>query len=385
MIRPQRFGDAKRVVVKIGSAVLRRSDGFDRVSFAALVRGLAHLHAEGVETVVVCSGAIALGWPHLGLESRPQRMDHLQSAAAVGQGLLMHLWTQELAHYGLTAGQILLTHDDLKNRRRFLAARSTLRTLLAHGIIPVINENDTVAIDEIKMGDNDLLSSQVIGLVEASMLVILSDIKGLYGGDYGQPDAEPLSYVAQIDNMMIDAAGQSFSAVGTGGMRTKLEAVRQANERGAAAVIGPGKEPGFLESIFAGRSGGTWFAPAERFISGRKHWIAYAVPPVGTLHVDLGALQALTTGGKSLLPIGISRIEGVFNTGDVVAIRGPDGVDIARGLVAYDSDTLERARGLRTTEQIPELIHSPEAVHRDDLVLLSREGQPQIEEQKPSD
>ncbi len=375
MKRPQQFDGAKRVVVKIGSAVLREDQGFDRVSFAAIVRGLAHLIQNGVEPVVVCSGAIALGWPHLGFHSRPQRMDQLQSSAAIGQGLLMHLWTQELAHYDLKAGQVLLTHDDLKNRRRFLAARSTLRTLLEHGIVPVINENDTVAIDEIKMGDNDLLSSQVLGLVEASMLVILSDVSGFYTDDPLAEGAVPISYVSKIDDVVMDAAGASKSGFGSGGMRTKIEAIRRANELGAAAVIGPGKSPGFLEDIFKGLERGTWFAPSARFIKGRKHWIAYAVPAVGVIRVDAGASIALSAGGKSLLPIGITGIEGAFSTGDVVAIQGPNGQIIARGLVAYDSETLEKAKGLPTGALMPRLLHSPEAIHRDDLVLIAKEAQ----------
>ncbi len=367
MTRPQRFAGAHRVVVKIGSAVLREGPAFDRVTFASLVRDIAALREGGVEVVVVCSGAVALGMARLGMKQRPDRIEMLQATAAVGQGQLMRLWSDELSHYGLRAGQVLLTHDDLRDRRRFLSARHTLRALIELGAVPVINENDTVAFDEIKLGDNDLLSSQTVALVEAGMLVVLSDVAGYFDGDPGLPDSSRVSFVGRIDAAVLDAAGGSRSGLGSGGMRTKIGAVRQVNHLGVPGIIAHGKEPRVLQRLYAGDDLGTWFAPDAATVRSRKHWIAYASRPAGTIAVDAGAARALRAAGRSLLPIGVTRVDGDFGVGELVSIVGPDGAEFARGLVGHDAAALRGAVG-RRGEALD--ASAPEVVHRDDLVIL---------------
>ena len=233
-------GLSKRVVIKIGSSVLRDGSDFDRVTFMSIVRGIAYLRAQGVECIVVCR-VVALGFPELVLLDRPRRIERLQASAAVGQGRLIRFWTDELSHYELTAAQILLTHDDLKNRQRFLAARHTLRALLELGAVPIINENDTVAIEEIKMGDNDLLSSQIVSLTGATALVILSDVDGFYIEAKDRNGIRVADYISEITEELVAKAGDSSTGLGSGGMRTKLEAVRQVNELGIVAIIARGQ------------------------------------------------------------------------------------------------------------------------------------------------
>lgn len=370
MTRPERFGGARRVVIKIGSSVLREGGDFDRVTFASLVRDIVALRSAGLEPVVVCSGAVALGMPPLGLSSRPDRIEVLQATAAVGQGRLMRMWADELGHYRETAAQVLLTHDDVRNRRRFMAARRTLLTLIEMRTVPIINENDTVAFDEIKMGDNDLLSSQIMSLVEGQMLIILSDVDGFYTRDPRTPGAESIPFVERISEELFALAGGSTTGLGSGGMRTKLEAVRQVNDLGVPALIARGKTPQVLQRLFAGEGLGTWFASDGTAMRRRKHWIAYALRPAGTIQVDAGAVNALQQGGRSLLPIGIVRVEGEFGIGDAVRVAGPDGVEVARGLVGHDADRLRAVAGRRSADPQGVGLDRPEAIHRDDLVLL---------------
>ena len=373
MNRPQGFDGARRVVIKIGSAVLRDGQAFDRVAFASIVRGLAALIKEGLEPVVVCSGAIALGLPRLGITERPQRMEKLQAAAAVGQSLLMQHWSEELAHYGLVPAQVLLTHDGLKDRSRFLAARYTLRSLLEMGAIPIVNENDTVATEEIKLGDNDFLSSQIVGLIEAQMLVILSNVDGLYNGHPDHPDSFVIDRVDGIEDEIRSQAGTSTSTVGSGGMVTKLEAIHQVNQLGAPGVIAPGKKAGVLQELWQGSQVGTWFACTQPAMGHRKHWIAYAANPKGSIHLDAGAAQAILESGRSLLPIGITRVEGNFELGETVSLINPDGIEIARGLSGCDAATMSRAAGLRSEALSALGLHRPEVIHRDDLVILHKD------------
>lgn len=369
-VRPPRFGQARRMVVKIGSAVLRDGLDFDRVTFAALVRDIVGLHREGIEVVVVCSGAVALGLARLGERSRPQELAKLQATAAIGQGALMRLWNDELGHYGLLAGQVLLTHEDLHHRSRFLAARYTLRALLELGAVPVINENDTVATQEIKLGDNDLLSSVVVGLVEADMLVILSDVDGLYDRDPSEPGAARLTEVPRIDPALLSLAGGSRSGLGSGGMQTKIQAIAQVNRLGVPGVIARGKTPGVLRRLAEAEQLGTWFEAESASIGSRKHWIAYATMVEGSVHVDAGAVRALETGGASLLPIGVLRVEGAFGEGALVEVVAPDGRIVARGLSSYDAETILAAQGVRTDERGGLEPNRPVVIHRDDLVLL---------------
>lgn len=369
MKTPATLAEARRVVVKIGSNVLREGPRFDRVTFASLVRDLVALREAGLEVVVVSSGAVALGLERLGEPDRPVEMARLQATAAIGQGRLMRLWEDELSAYGLLAAQVLLTHDDLRSRHRYLAARHTLRAVLELGAVPVINENDTVAVEEIKLGDNDLLSAQVVNLVEADLLCILSDVDGLYDRPPGEPGASRVRRVRRGEQPVEGAVGEARSSFGSGGMQTKLEAVRQASQRGVPAIIAGGKTPGVLRRLLAGEDLGTWFEAETDRLSSRKQWIAYALRPVATLHIDAGAVRALREKGSSLLPVGVVAVEGDFGTGDPVRVVGPDGVEVARGLVAHEASTVRAALG-RRGRAVPLDPAAPEVIHRDDLVTL---------------
>ncbi len=371
MSRPKELDGARRVVIKIGSSVLRDGPEFDRSTFVMLVRGIEHLRRNGVECVIVCSGAVALGYPQLGLGQRPTRIEELQAAAAVGQSRLMRFWSDELQHYGLTSAQVLLTHDDLRNRRRFLASRQTLRALITFGAIPIINENDTVAIEEIKMGDNDLLSSQVVSLVGADFLIILSDTDGLYDRDPSIPEAVRVPRVDRVSKEMVRDAGGSTSGLGSGGMKTKLKAVKQVSSLGVGSVIARGKTTGVLERLFAGEDLGTWFSDDSTRLPTRKHWIAFAGAASGQIHLDAGAVDALNHHGGSLLPVGVTRITGEFGVGDPVELIDPDGMIVARGLISCDSEVANRVLGIKGRRAFELGLDRPELVHRDDLVLLS--------------
>jgi glutamate 5-kinase len=364
--RPRGFGGARRVVVKIGSSVLRDGGAFDRVTFASLVRDVVALERADLQVIVVCSGAVALGMSRLRLASRPEQIATLQAVAAVGQGKLMRMWNDELSHYGRAAGQVLLTHDGLADRRRFLAARHTLRALLELGAIPVINENDTVAIEEIKLGDNDLLSSQVVSLTDAEALVLLSDVDGFFDGDPAASTSQAIRHVDRVDAALLDQAGGSTSGLGSGGMRTKVEAMRQANRLGVPGVIAAGKTPQVLQRLMDGETLGTWFAAEPAPMSKRKHWIAYAPRPAGTLRVDAGAAKALREAGRSLLPAGLTKVEGDFEVGDTVLIVDPQGDEVGRGLAAHDATAIRAAVGLQSAALDRS---SPAVIHRDDLVL----------------
>ena len=370
--RPQAFAGARRMVVKIGSAVLSDGGSFDRVTFVSLVRDLVRLRERGMELVVVSSGAGALGMERMGHATRPTEMAQLQATAAIGQGRLMRLWEAELGVYGVRAAQVLLTHDDLRSRRRFLAARHTLRAVLEMGAVPIVNENDTIAVEEIKMGDNDMLSAQIVSLVGADFLCIVSDVEGLYDRNPREPGAERIDTIAQIDATVEARAGGSESRVGSGGMRTKLGAVRQVTEMGVPAVIVGGRTPRVLLRLEAGEVLGTWFCAQPTRLSSRKHWIAYALRPQGTLNVDAGAARALIEKGSSLLPIGVTGVDGDFEPGTCVRILDPAGAEIARGLVAHDAADVRRVLGMRS-EKAAEILTDgpPEIVHRDDLVVVA--------------
>ena len=377
IVRCQRFGGARRIVVKIGSAVLDENGTFDRVTFASLVRDLVELKSVGLEIIVVSSGAVALGMQCMGRTRRSDNLAELQALAAVGQGRLMRMWDDELGAYGVRCAQILLTHSVLDIRKRYLTARNAMRVVLAMGAVPIVNENDTVAIDEIKLGDNDLLSALTVNLVGAEFLTILTDIDGLYDGDPKGYDARRYDFVGHVDDRLEALAAGTRSTVGTGGMRTKLQAVRQVNHFGVPAVIAGGKTPRILRRLYAGEWVGTWFASDETRIPSRKHWIAYAARANGTLHVDAGAVQAITADGRSLLPIGVVAVDGAFDVGDAVQVCGPDGGAVARGLVGYGSSAIRRVFGLRSDEVRALLgVSNAEVIHRDDLVCLPSDRDP---------
>lgn len=359
------------MVVKVGTNALTNATGrFHRAHFEQLAKEIATVAAER-EVVVVSSGAIALGVERLGLETRPKDVPGKQACAAVGQSRLMRAWEEAL--HPRPVAQVLLTHDDVQERRRYLNARHALERLLEQGVIPVVNENDTVSADEIKFGDNDTLAGLVAGLVDADLLIVLSDVDGLYDEDPRvNPQAKRIGYVPQVTKELLAKAGASGSKVGTGGMATKVRAAARASEQGIRCVVTAGLTAGRLGQVLAGDDVGTLFEATTQKTKARAAWIAHALKARGRLGVDDGARRAIAERNKSLLPSGVKTVEGRFDKGDPVDIVGPDGEAFARGLAAYDSNELQRIAGKRTSQIEGELGYRglDEAVHKDDLVLL---------------
>jgi glutamate 5-kinase len=323
--------------------------------------------------VVVSSGAIAAGRSELGLTDKPRTIPHKQAAAAVGQTRLMQAYENSLAPHGLKTAQVLLTSEDLGSRQRFLNARATLDALLGFGIIPIINENDTVVVDEIKFGDNDNLSALVTNVAEAHLLLILTDIEGFYSADpNSHPDATLIPLVRNITREVERAAGGSASTVGTGGMATKIAAAKKAGKNGVATIMVSGKRDGIIVAALAGDDVGTLFLPSDTGLNRRKHWIAYTLKPSGRIVVDDGARTALLKKGKSLLPSGMVRVEGRFERGACVKLCGADGVEFARGLSDYSSGESSRLIGCKSAEieTILGYHYGDVIIHRDNLVLL---------------
>jgi glutamate 5-kinase len=368
---------ARRVVVKLGTSVLTggpaaRSTGLDRPYFSRLAAQVERLAAGGRETVLVSSAAIACGMHVLGLKERPRAIPLKQACAAVGQSGLMRAYEEAFAPHGRTVAQILLAADDLADRRRFLNARNTLRALLAARVVPVVNENDTVTVDEIRFGDNDTLSALVTNVVEADLLVILSDIDGLYDADpRREPSAQLLSQIDEVDDGVLAKAGGA-GALGSGGMATKLEAARKAALFGVPTLVANGRTEDVLARLLAGEPLGTLFRPREDRLASRKHWIAFGLTPSGTLTLDDGAVRAIVENGKSLLPSGVIAVAGRFEAGDSVRLVDSAGREVARGLVNYPSHEVERIARCKTTEIEARLGYKSldEVVHRDDLVVL---------------
>jgi glutamate 5-kinase len=366
------LGRFRRVVVKVGSSLLiDGGEGRLRADWlAALAEDLAERAKAGVSLLVVSSGAIALGRTVLKLPAGSLKLEESQAAAAVGQIALARVWTETLAKVGLTAGQILLTLGDTEERRRYLNARSTIEKLLELGAVPVINENDTVATTEIRYGDNDRLAARVATMMSADLLVLLSDVDGLYDAPPGDnANAKLVPVVERITAEIERAAGVAGSELSRGGMRTKIEAGRIATAAGTHMVIASGRKLHPLRAI-AGGSACTWFLTPANPVTARKKWIGGSLEPRGTIHVDAGAVAALRR-GKSLLPAGVVKVEGAFARGDAVLIRGPDGAEIGRGLVAYDGDDAARLVG-QNSERIEAILGyrgRSEMVHRDDLAL----------------
>jgi len=368
----------KRVVIKVGSGVLVGKDGVDPEIIHRLVADVCEVIDQGYEVLLVSSGAVAAGKGDLGIVGRPPTIPLKQAAAAIGQGRLMRFYKDAFRVGGRRVGQILLTRDDLANRRRFLNARNTLMTLLEYHIVPIINENDTVAVDEIRFGDNDNLSALVTNLAEADLLVILSDVDGLYDSNPRiNPRAKPIAKVEQITPAIEAMAGGVGSVVGTGGMATKIEAAKRAGLYGVSTVILDGRQPRVLPRLFAGEELGSWFLPAINRLTPIRHWIAFTKKPRGRLMVDEGAVQALMCKGKSLLPSGISGIEGRFDRGDAVRLCDLEGREFARGIINYSQAELARIQGHKSQE-IEELLgyqYGAEVVHRDYMVLKKKAGQ----------
>jgi glutamate 5-kinase len=364
----------KRLVVKIGSNILAdRKEGLDTKRISSIVRDISELHDKGYDVVIVSSGAVAAGMQKLGLKEKPRDIKLKQAAAAVGQSNLMWAYERSFGDHGKKVAQVLLTRDDFSDRKRYINSKNTLMTLLSYRVIPIINENDTVATDEIKFGDNDYLASLVAGIIESERLVILSDVEGLYTDDPGRSSgARLLQYVDEITPEIEEMAGGAGSIVGTGGMYSKILAAKRAVNHGIAVHIISGRKDGLLKSILKGKPCGTLFKPKEERLSSRKGWIAYGSRSKGSFIIDEGAVKALVEGGKSLLPSGIVSAEGDFDIGDAVYCLDARGNRVAKGLTNYSSAEIKKIRGKRTSEveRILGYKYSDEAIHRDNLVLL---------------
>ncbi len=363
----------KRVVIKIGSGVISDAAGLDLERIATICDDVHQLRQRGYEVILVSSAAVAAGKSDLGIVGKPHTipLPLKQAAAAIGQSRLMRSYEDALRPHDLKAAQILLTRDDLANRRRYLNARNTLMTLLEYGVVPIINENDTVVIDEIRFGDNDNLSAMATNLVEAQLLVILSDVDGLYDSDpRHNPDAKLLSEVERLTPEIEAMAGTVGTELGTGGMTTKLKAAKRATLFGAGTAIINGRTPHNLLYLFDGHELGTYFLPARDPMAARKHWIAFTKKPKGKLLLDEGAHKALMERGKSLLPSGIHKLEGSFERGDAVRLCDLDGKEFAKGVTNYNSSELSRIIGKKTIEieSILGYHYGDEVVHRDNMV-----------------
>ena len=374
--REERMARVKRVVVKIGSSsVADSANELDRRLMGRLVNDVVELRKRGMEVAIVSSGAVAAGMGRLELAQRPRATAELQATAAVGQNLLMHAYESLFRRHGVPVGQVLLTAGDiLENRQRYVNLRNTFRQLFAYGVVPVINENDSVAVAELKLsiGENDMLAAYVANLVHAELLVVLSDVEGLYsaygaGGQRGKVIGEVGADDADIDSVI----GRSGSKMGSGGMETKVKAARLLMACGEMTVIAHARKHS-LRQILAGEEVGTLFTPSRKRLGSRKRWIGYASPAKGSVVVDRGAERAIRERGKSLLPVGVLTCRGEFTAGDVVRIESCSHAEVARGLSRYASEDIERIRGKNSAE-VEKILNRPalEVVHRDDLVLTA--------------
>ena len=367
---------ARRIVVKVGTSTLTHPNGklnYSRIE--GLVRELANAVNAGKQILLVSSGAVGAGMDRLGWKEKPKTIPAKQAAAAVGQGILMHTYEKLFAEYGQVVAQVLLTREDSVNRRRYANSRNTLLTLLDIGVIPIINENDAVSIDELKIGDNDTLSANVAAIVDADLLIILSDVDGVYSANpQPDPQARLLPEIAEVTPEVEAICGGAGTMRGTGGMLTKMAAARMAMNSGIVMVIASGGRDGVVQSIIDGRPIGTLFPPRQNRLQFRKRWLAFGARIKGRLTVDKGCAQALLSNGSSLLAAGIKSVDGSFEQGSTVSIVNPDGWEIARGLVNYSTDDVRKIMGAHTHEIAEILGHKPydEVVHRDNLVLLSR-------------
>jgi glutamate 5-kinase len=372
-VRQQYLHKAKRIVLKLGSAILTADEALNLSLIQRLVEEISRLRAADREFILVSSGAIAAGCRKLGLTSRPAGIPQAQAVAAAGQSVLMRAYEEAFAEFGLKVAQILLTHDDLESRRRFLNARNTLFALLQWQVVPIINENDTVATDELKFGDNDNLAALICNLAGADLLILLTDTDGLFEQDPREhPEARLLTLVPAIDAQVEKAAGKSPGIEGRGGMVTKLSAAKKAGAAGLPTLIANGLAPGILKKIFAGEEVGTLFLPQEQKLTSRQYWLAYNVTPKGAILVDHGAREALVRHHKSLLPAGILEVFGGFRKGDAVHLLESDGKPFAVGLSNYSAREIGRIKG-RQSQEIAQTLGQKgyeEVIHRDNLVVF---------------
>jgi len=363
----------KRLVIKIGSNVLASAErGLNTERLHSITKDISEVVDKGYNVVIVSSGAVAAGLKKLGLKEKPKDIKLKQAAAAIGQSSLMWAYEQNFSGFHKKVAQVLLTKDDIENRQRYINAKNTLFTLLTYGVIPVINENDPVAVDEIKFGDNDMLAALVASLIEADMLIILSDVEGLYTKNPAHKDAELIGCIDEITSDIERIAGSEGSAISTGGMYSKILAAKQANSNGIPVIIMSGKKNGLLVRFINGEKVGTYFNPKSQRLSLKKGWIAYGVKSKGAIYIDDGAVKALMTQGKSLLPSGILKIEGVFEVGDYVRCVTKEGKKVAKGLTNYSSNDLEKIKGRKTSEieKVLGYKYSDEVIHRNNIVLV---------------
>ncbi len=364
----------KKIVIKIGSAVLTDNGVLHRPTIIRLADDIAFLRKKGYQTVIVSSGAIASGVGKLGLMRKPETIPQKQAVAAIGQGSLMYAYEEAFNTHQLLVAQILLTREDLTNRQRYLNAHNTLITLLEWGIIPIINENDTVAVDEIKFGDNDNLSALITHLVESDLLIVLTDTEGLYDRDPREnPQARLIPVVEQIDSHIVEYTSKYSGQWGLGGMRSKIMAARKVTAGGIAVIVASGRKEGVLQEIIKGKPLGTLFLPQKPTLSRKKHWIAFTLKPKGDIIVDEGARKAVLDKGKSLLPSGVLEVQGRFGIGACVQLLDQKARVIGKGLVNYSSSDIIKIRGLKTSEieKRLEFKHSDEVIHRDNMVISS--------------
>ncbi len=368
------FDKAKRVVVKVGSAILTGQDGLNHEVINNLAREISFLHNSGREVILVTSGAVAAGKRKVHIpDGQELTMREKQALAAIGQSRLMHDYDEAFGSHGKNIAQILLTHSDLAHRKRYLNVRNTLLTLFKFGVIPVINENDTVSTEELKFSDNDNLGALVANLIEADMFICLTDVDALYDKNpLIDAEAKAIYTVTQVTEEIEAMAGNSKSVLGTGGMQSKIQAAKMVSAGGGSSFIGPGRRKNILQSLFSGEMVGTFFLPRSERMQSRKRWIAYVLKPQGTLVLDHGACQAIAVKGKSLLPSGVLEIEGCFEQGDCVRCVDGENHPVAVGLVNFCSEDLNKIKGLRT-EKISEVLgykENDEVLHRDNLVIL---------------
>ncbi|MBN2027397.1 MAG: glutamate 5-kinase [Actinobacteria bacterium] len=366
-----------RLVIKVGTYTLNDKAGrLNREHMRDLVGQIASLRQAGREIILVSSGAIAAGVELLGLPERPSDIPSLQAASSVGQGLLLRLYTEFFAAYGILVGQVLFTQYDFAHRQQYLNARNTFRSLLEQGVVPLVNENDTVAVEEIRFGDNDRLAALVAVLTDADLLVMLSDIKGLYTADpKRERGARIIREVEKITPEMARFAGKAMEEHSSGGMVAKLEAARIATASGIGVVLARGRDPDVLAAILEGRQVGTYFHPGRKRLRDHKHWIAFGSRPRGTIVIDGGACEALLYRGKSLLPAGVLECRGNFVSGDAVEVVDESGRKIARGLCGLSAADVEDVKGMRTDEAARRLggEQCEEVIHRDYLVIVAKE------------
>jgi glutamate 5-kinase len=373
-VRQEVVTQARTVVVKVGTNVLAAADGrLDPARLQGLADQIQRIRSTGRQVALVSSGAIGAGLGRLGLGKRPSDLRHLQACAAIGQSFLMRAYQECLDRHGTNTAQILLTAGDFDSRPRYLNVRNTILTLFEWNVLPIINENDTVSVAEIKFGDNDHLAAMVTNLLQASLLILLTVVDGLYPADpSSDPTAKKLDTVPLIDASIMDLAGGGTSSLGTGGMRSKLRAARLATAAGESVIMANGTTPGVLDAIFACEPVGTLFLPHGGSVPAWKRWLGYTARPKGRFFLDAGAQGAVKDKGRSLLPIGVLKVQGHFNKGDVIALCDCDGHEFARGLTNYSAGDAQRIVGLRT-EQIGEVLGAvpyEEIVHRDNLVVI---------------